>query len=242
MSSTYLGYVICVVLCVEVSGTSSIYVICVVCVWQFPAHILFTLLVLFVCGCVQHVLAFLCCILVYLIYVICVVFVWLCPAHILFTLLVLFMWLCPAHILFTLFVLFVCGGVQHVLVFLCCIFVYLIYVISVVCVWLCPARIGFFCCIFVYLIYVISVVCVWLCPDIARIGWTQPHTNNTNNVLQHKKTNVLVVSSTQLGFLYFCLSYLCYLCCLQHKKTSTCGGVQPILRYLRWTQPHTNNI
>ena len=43
-----------------------------------------------------------------------------------------------------LLVLFVCGGVQHVLVFLCCIFVYLIYVISVVCVWLCPARIGFF--------------------------------------------------------------------------------------------------
>ena len=46
--------------------------------------ILFTLLVLFVCGCVQHVLAFLCCIFVYLIYVISVVCVWLCLAHIVF--------------------------------------------------------------------------------------------------------------------------------------------------------------
>ena len=65
--------------------------------------------------------------------------------------------------------LFVCGCVHHVLAFVCCIFVYLIYVISVVCVWLCPARIGFFVLYFVYLIYVISVVCVWLCP--AHIGF-----------------------------------------------------------------------
>ena len=80
-------------------------------------------------------LAFLCCIFVYLIYVISVVCVWLCPAHILFTLLVLF----------------VCGGVHHIsyLRYLCCLCVvvsstYLIYVIRVVCVWWCPAHVGFF--------------------------------------------------------------------------------------------------
>ena len=49
-------------LCVVVSSTYLIYVICVVCVWLCPAHSLFTLLVLFM---------------------------WLCPAHILFTLFVL---------------------------------------------------------------------------------------------------------------------------------------------------------
>ena len=69
-------------------------------------------------------LAFLCCIFVYLIYVISVVCVWLCPSHILFTLLVLFVCGGVQHILvfcvvflfilFTLFVLFVCGCVQHI--------------------------------------------------------------------------------------------------------------------------------
>jgi hypothetical protein len=49
--------------------------------------------------------------------------------YLIYVISVVCMWWCSAHILFTLFVLFVCGGVQHILGFLCCIFVYLIYVI-----------------------------------------------------------------------------------------------------------------
>jgi hypothetical protein len=55
----HILFTLFVFLCVVVSSTYLIYVICVVCVWWCPAHILFTLFVLFVRGGVQHILAFL---------------------------------------------------------------------------------------------------------------------------------------------------------------------------------------
>ena len=96
------------------SSTHLIYVISVVSVWWCPSHILFTLLVLFVCGGVQHILVF--CVVFCLSYLryLCCLCVFMSSTHLIYVISVVSVWWCPSHILFTLLVLFVCGGVHHI--------------------------------------------------------------------------------------------------------------------------------
>jgi hypothetical protein len=85
-------------LCVVVSSTYLIYVICVVCVWLCPAHIGF--FVLYFC---LSYLRYLCCFCVvvsstYLFYVISVVYVVVSSTYLIYVIYVVCVWWCTAHI------------------------------------------------------------------------------------------------------------------------------------------------